>query len=91
MKKIWGIRADWAFALLLVLALGAVLGVNLAMEARENRAALADFQQDQLDLAGDYLVFQGLLGMLELGGAGSLEGLRLYRRGEGGDHGCRSN
>ena len=27
-------------------------------------------EQDQLDLAGDYLVLQSLLGMLELGGAG---------------------
>jgi hypothetical protein len=48
-------------------------------------------EQDQLDLAGDYLVLQSLLGTLELGGAGGQRGLRLYRGGEGGDHGGRSN
>ena len=48
-------------------------------------------EQDQLDLAGDDLALQSLLGTLELSGAGGQHGLRLYRRGEGGDHGGRSN
>ena len=40
--------------------------------------------QDELDLAGDDLVLQSLLGTLELGGAGGQHGLRLYGRAKAG-------
>jgi signal transduction histidine kinase len=51
MKTFWGISPFWGFGLVLILALGTVLGANLVMEAGETRAALEDFQQDQLNLA----------------------------------------
>jgi signal transduction histidine kinase len=51
MSRFPGIRPLWGFGLVLALALGTVLGVNLLMEAGETQAALEDFQQDQLRLA----------------------------------------